>query len=101
MSRRAIIGVLGGYLWALSGGAGCGENFVRGQETVQWMIAQERAWAEHPVETLGPVRELLATDFHGTSPKEIVTIGLPKCRRTIQRHSTAIAASSMRTSDSW
>ena len=45
MSRRAIISVLGGYLWALSGGAVGGEVPDRGSETVQWMIAQEKAWA--------------------------------------------------------
>ena len=46
MSRRAIIGVLGGYLWVLAGWAVGGEVADRGKETVQWMIAQERAWAE-------------------------------------------------------
>jgi Domain of unknown function (DUF4440) len=69
MSRRAIIGVLGGYLWALSGGAVGGEVPDRGKETVQWMIAQEKAWAEQSCGKPWVLSELLATDFHGTSPK--------------------------------
>src|SRR5271170_7723163 len=69
MSRRAIIGVLGGYLLALSGGAVGGEVPDRGKETVQWMIAQEQAWAEQSCGKPWVLSELLATDFHGTSPK--------------------------------
>ena len=64
MSRLAIIGVLSGFLWALSGGAVGGEVFT--------------------------VRRR----------KVLVTTDPPKCRRTIQRHSTVIATSSMQTLDS-
>jgi Domain of unknown function (DUF4440) len=69
VSRRAIIGVLGGYLWALSGGAAGGEVPDSGKATVQWMIAQEKAWAEQSCGKPWVLSELLATDFHGTSPK--------------------------------
>ena len=71
MSQCAIICVLGGYLWALSGAAAGAEVPDRGKEIVQWMIAQERAWAEQSCGKPWVLSELLAADFHGTSPKGI------------------------------
>jgi hypothetical protein len=69
MSRRAIIAVFSAYLWALSGGAVGGDVQSPGKETVQWMIAQEKAWAEESCGKPSVLAELLAADFHGTSPK--------------------------------
>ena len=69
MSRRATIGALGVCLLALSGGVTGGEVPERGKETAQWMIAQEKAWAEQSCGKPWVLSELLATDFHGTSPK--------------------------------
>src|ERR1700744_2590936 len=69
MARLAIVSVFASYLWALPGAAVGGESPHPGKETVQWMIAQERAWAEQSCGKPWVLSDLLATDFHGTSPK--------------------------------
>jgi len=69
MSRRALVGVLSACLSTLAGGAVAGKVPDEAKGTAQWMIEQERAWAEQSCGKRWVLSDLLATDFRGTSPK--------------------------------
>jgi Domain of unknown function (DUF4440) len=53
----------------LAGVANVDEAAADMNATSQWMIEQERAWAEQSCGKPWVLSELLAADFHGTSPK--------------------------------
>lgn len=69
MKNRASIGIACVSLCLLSGGALAREASDQRKELVQWMIGLERSWAEQACGKPSVLQELLAADFHGTSPK--------------------------------
>lgn len=69
MSRRAFIGAVVVCASSLAGEAPAGEAPDDARRTAQWMIEQERAWAEQSCGGRWVLSDLLAADFRGTSPK--------------------------------
>lgn len=57
-----------GFMW-LSGYVRAGELATDSNRTTQWMIDQEKAWAEQSCGKPWVLSTLLADDFQGTSPK--------------------------------
>jgi len=53
----------------MAGTALAGEAPAGTDATAQWMIQQEKGWAEQSCGKGWVVGDLLASDFHGTSPK--------------------------------
>jgi hypothetical protein len=69
MSRRVILSLMTVCVcWSL-GEPVAGETPAGTNSTAQWMIERERAWAEQACGKGWVVSDLLAADFHGTSPK--------------------------------
>ena len=69
MNRREIlIAMIAGVL-LLGGKATAGEVPTDMHKTAQWMVEQEKAWAEQSCGKPWVLQELLANDFQGTSPK--------------------------------
>ena len=69
MNGRAIVAVMVTGISSSAGLAFAEDMPARPSATVQWMIEQERAWAEQACGKKWVLSELLADDFHGTSPK--------------------------------
>ena len=69
MFRQLILSiVIVGVFW-FSGEAHSGELPAHSSRTTQWMIDQEKAWAEQSCGKPWVLSKLLADDFQGTSPK--------------------------------
>ena len=58
-------------LFVLAGFAGAEDAPAKDSDTAKWMIAQAKAWADQACGGKWVVSDLLADDFHGTSPKGI------------------------------
>jgi hypothetical protein len=69
MSARTIVVILGVIVSTLSGPASAGEMSAEQSATAKWMIEQAKAWADQACGGKWVITDLLADDFHGTSPK--------------------------------
>lgn len=69
MNLRVLLAVLAAGISLVAGEAMPAEASATSNTTAQWMIAQEKAWAEQSCGGPWVLSDLLATDFHGTSPK--------------------------------
>ena len=69
MSRRVVLSVMIASVSLLAGQAVPGEAPTNADTTAQWMIEQEKAWAEQSCGQPWVLSNLLAPDFRGTSPK--------------------------------
>jgi hypothetical protein len=64
-SLALALAAIGLYLPAISM---AGDETATVESTSKWMIEQERAWAEQDCGHKSVIANLLADDFHGTSP---------------------------------
>lgn len=69
MIRRVFITLIIPCIFCLAGVGVADEAAKSTNDTAQWMIEQETAWAEQSCGGPWVLSELLAADFHGTSPK--------------------------------
>jgi hypothetical protein len=69
MSRREVLAWVFATHVLVAGSALSGEASVGSDATAQWMVQQEKGWAEQSCGKGWVVGDLLAPDFHGTSPK--------------------------------
>lgn len=69
MNRHVVLAAMaaGGVL--MTGPAVSGDLPTGSDATARWMIQQERGWAEQSCGKGWVVGDLLAPDFHGTTPK--------------------------------
>ncbi|HKE45435.1 MAG TPA: nuclear transport factor 2 family protein [Steroidobacteraceae bacterium] len=65
----AYVALMMAGISSLAGEAVAADAPATSNSTAQWMIEQERAWAEQACGHPWVVAELLAEDFHGTAPK--------------------------------
>lgn len=69
MSRHACVALMMACVASAAAVAVAGEAPADANKTAQWMIEQERAWAEQACGHPWVLSDLLAADFRGTSPK--------------------------------
>jgi hypothetical protein len=69
MNRPVLLAAMVATNVLAAGSALSGEAPAGSDATAQWMIQQERAWAEQSCGKEWVLSELLASDFHGTAPK--------------------------------
>lgn len=69
MSARAVVYALVAIVSTLEGAARAGDMSAEQSATAKWMIEQAKAWADQACGGKWVITDLLADDFHGTSPK--------------------------------
>ena len=69
MNTRNAISACVAFVTLSVGPALAGDAPDESEATTQWMIEQARAWAEQACGGKWVLSDLLADDFHGTSPK--------------------------------
>jgi hypothetical protein len=69
MSTRTVVYALVAIVSTLEGEALAGDMSAEESATAKWMIEQAKAWADQACGGKWVITDLLADDFHGTSPK--------------------------------
>lgn len=69
MRRPVCVALMMACVASTAAMAVAGDAPADADKTAKWMVEQERAWAEQACGHPWVLTELLAADFHGTSPK--------------------------------
>ena len=69
MRLRAIVASVAACVSLLASPVSASDKSAKQSETARWMIEQARGWADQACGGKWVISNLLADDFHGTSPK--------------------------------